>query len=117
MWGWILAGIVALIAGIGFAQHRSQRGTYRPLASRQPQRPQRGETPLGMEATDLETVTRAARRNEALERAHTNWTRKDGSTFRFGSDAADTTIDPMPDDETYAKRFHAAYMKNKKEDT
>ena len=112
MWGWIAAAGVGLIAAVSFLQYRAQRHTYRPLASRQPPRPQDRETPLGMEATDIDAVTRVARRNEALERAHTNWNRSSGM-----GRGAETSIDPMPDDETYAKRFHTAYMRNRKKDT
>ena len=64
-------------------------------------------TPLGMEATDLTLIDRVARQNDALERTHTIGARKSGSFVARTS----THIDPMPEDETYAARYHSAYIK------
>ena len=106
---WIVAILLGLVGGISLYQFRSQRGTYRSLSSRQPARKVSGEVPLGMEATDLSAVNSVARRNESLERSHTSWTRRSGML----SGAADTDIQPLSDDETYAKRYHAAFLQDK----
>lgn len=106
MWGWIIAAVVGVIALVCFAQYRARSRTYTPLSNRQPERRTR-EVPLGMEAIDMDSVNRAARRNESLERGHTNWTNRGGM-------AAATDVPPMADDETYAKRFHTAFIKDKK---
>ena len=113
MWGWILAGGLGLIALISFYQYQNQRGTFRPLSSRQPARRVSTEKPLGMEATDLDAVNATSRRNESLERSQLNWTRS--GLLPGGS--ADTDILPLSDDETYAKRFHTAFMNNTKDRT
>ena len=109
MWGWIIGGLLAVIGLISFAQYRRQSGTYRRLSGRQPARRISKDVPLGMEATDIDSVNSVNRRNESLERSHTNWTR--GSRTRSAS--ADTDIQPLADDETYAKRFHTAFLKDK----
>ena len=106
LWAAILIGLALGVAAIGYRQHRARRGIYRPLATRQPQRRAAPQATLGLEATDMGVVNAAARRNESLERGHTNW------TFRGGLSAA-TDVAPMADDETYAARFHAAFMKDK----
>ncbi|MGB3244379.1 MAG: hypothetical protein WBB25_07585 [Sulfitobacter sp.] len=106
-WAWIIASILGVVALICFAQYRGARATYTPLANRQPERRAVGGVPLGMEAIDLDSVNSAARRNESLERGHTNWTNRGGI-------AAATDVAPMADDETYAKRFHTAFIKDKK---
>ena len=110
MWGWIILGVVGAVAVISVAQYRANAGTYRPLSSRQPPRPAARKTPLGMEAIDMGEITRTNRRNESLERAHTNWTQKRDQTA-----AAATQVDPMPDDETYAAHYHRAFIKDKKD--
>lgn len=107
-WLWILGAVVAGVAGISALQYRASRGQYRPLAQRQPQARARQAPELGMEAVDMEAVRHTQRRNESFERSQTIWSRKGGI-----SQAIDTTIAPMADDETYAKRFHTAFMKNK----
>lgn len=110
-WGWIIGIALVAVVGISYAQYRAQAGTYRSLSSRQPERAESGPRPLGTEALDLEAVQRTQRRNESLERAHTSLTRRKG---RFSSlESADTDIQPMADDETYARRFHAAFQRNK----
>ena len=111
----IALAVLALIVGIAYLQHRATRGIYTPLASRQPPRAEKAEKPLGMEATDLDMVLRTARRNEGLERSNSGITRSGWTGL--GAVSAEATIEPMPDDETYARRFHAAYMKNKTKDT
>jgi len=93
---------VILVAVIAWLQYRVQAGGYQPLANRKPASSYDGTTPLGMEATDLDVVERAQRRNESLERASTSFTRG-----KFGRDAL--SVRPWADDETYAKRFHAAF--------
>jgi len=109
LWGWICCGVMGAVVLISYVQHRAASRTYRPLTSRQPARRVTADVPLGMEATDIAAVNRVTRHNEALERSHTNWTR--GS--RTQAAAADTDIQPLADDETYARRFHTAFMKNK----
>ncbi|MFT6673996.1 MAG: hypothetical protein ACJAVM_000167 [Sulfitobacter sp.] len=113
MWVWIMAGIIAGVAVIGYGQYQRQKGQYRPMSQRQPARRTSDKTPLGMEALDLAAVARTTRRNESLERGHTNWTRK-GSGFLSAS--AETDIQPLADDETYAARFHTAFQKDKTKD-
>jgi len=81
------------------------RQPRRPLSQRQPSvRISTGTVPLGMEATDLELIQKVGRKNDALERTTGH---SAGLFFR----SAATDIDPMPDDETYAARFHRAFKK------
>lgn len=103
MWIWLLALVVAGVGITGFLQYRAQRSTYRSLAGRQPPR-RTSDVPLGMEATDLDAVSRTNRRNESLERGQTNWLTSKGV---FGR--ADTDVPPLADDETYAARYHDAF--------
>ncbi|KIN66353.1 hypothetical protein Z946_365 [Sulfitobacter noctilucicola] len=107
---WPILAVGALIAVIAVLQYRARRGIHRPLASRQPER-QVSEVPLGMEALDLDAVSRTNRRNESLERGQTNWLGKAGF---FGR--TDTDVAPLADDETYAARFHDAFQKNRSKD-
>lgn len=102
--GAALLGVLVVIA----QQYRAARGTYRPLSRRQPQRRVANTPELGMEAIDMTEVRRTQRSNESLERVNDPWSQRRG-----GSRTVDTSVDAMPDDETYAKRFHAAFMKNK----
>ena len=111
MWGWIIGGVLLVVIGISLAQHRAQAGTYRPLSSRQPERPDVKDRPLGTEAIDLDLVNSVQRRNESLERGNTNWTRRKGRLS--GLESAETYIPPMADDATYATRFYAAFKKKK----
>ncbi|KIN77376.1 hypothetical protein C8N31_103218 [Sulfitobacter mediterraneus] len=113
MWVWIIGTIVAVVAVISYGQYRTQKGTYRPLSSRQPARRAEEKTPLGMEALDMRIVSSATRRNESLERGQTNWTRKG---FGFFTTSADTDIEPLADDETYAARYHTAFQKDQTKD-
>lgn len=88
-----------------------RRAPRRPLAARRPGRDEMGQTravPLGMEATDLALIDRVARRNDALERTHMVAGTKDKTSFAA---AASTHVAPLPEDETYAARFHRAYIK------
>ena len=85
------------------------------MATRQPGRDEMGQVrdvPLGMEATNLDLVDQVNRRNDALERTNT----VAGQKRRTGSfaAAASTRVDAMPEDETYAARYHRAY--NQKDD-
>lgn len=107
VWLWIIGGVVGLIALIGCFQYRARSGTYTSLSSRQPARRPHRSVPLGMEATDMNVVNDANRRNESLERGQTNWMNR-------GAMEAATDVPPMADDETYAKRFHTAFIKDKK---
>ncbi|WP_415403222.1 hypothetical protein [Tateyamaria sp. SN3-11] len=85
----------------------------RPLAARRPGRVEMGQTravPLGMEATDLDLVNQVSRKNDALERSHVIATKRTKLGDSFAS-ASSTQIAPMPEDETYAARYHSAYIK------
>ncbi|MBT6189326.1 MAG: hypothetical protein HOI22_03560 [Tateyamaria sp.] len=80
------------------------------LAARRPGRDEMGQnrlSPLGMEATDLSLIDRVARQNDALERAPSIVIDRKG-TFAA---RASTHVDAMPEDETYAARYHRAFMK------
>lgn len=77
-----------------------QRGPRRPLAHRQPKLASK-DVPRGMEATNMDAVDTANRRNQSLERS-TSW------KFGFGS-YADQPIRAFDDDETYAKTYHHLY--------
>ena len=82
----------------------------RPLAARRPGRDEMGQNhprPLGLEATDLALIGRVTRRNEALERTTSIGMRRTGIFERHAS----THVDAMPEDETYAARYHRAFMK------
>jgi hypothetical protein len=80
-------------------------GPRRPLATRQPQAAEPAAlVPLGMEATDLSAVSAVNRRNDSLERSF--------GGIRPGTRAQDRAahVERMPDDETYAARFHRAFQ-------
>ncbi|MEL7261290.1 MAG: hypothetical protein AAGK69_07930 [Pseudomonadota bacterium] len=77
-----------------------------PLSARRPSRAEMGQVrdvPLGMEALDLRVVDRAARMNDTAERLPTIAGR-DGFFAR-----SSTHVDAMPEDETYAARYHRAF--------
>lgn len=114
MWPTILSAVIVGVAVVALLQYRAQKGTYRPLASRQPDaRAPQQDLPLGMEAIDVTSVNRVNRTNAALERTSVDWIKgRQNNATRTGADS----IEPMPDDETYAKRFHTAFMKNKSKD-
>ena len=87
-----------------------RRKAKRPLADRAPSRDEMGQAgrsvPLGMEATDIDLVERVARQNDRLERVNgvrmfTKSLLRERSTF----------VAPLPDDETYAARFHRVFNK------
>ncbi|WP_299376795.1 hypothetical protein [uncultured Tateyamaria sp.] len=89
-----------------------RRGPRRPLAARRPDRRAMGQeqsVPLGMEATDLALIDRVNRKNDALERV--TMPRTGQSRSLSGLAGASTHIDPMPEDETYAARYHRAHNK------
>ena len=84
-----------------------RREPRRPLAARRPDRAEMGQdrgVPLGMEATDMSLVDQVSRKNDALERANVS---------RPGAYAAQSNLHvaAMPEDETYAARFHRAFQK------
>ncbi|MEL7093602.1 MAG: hypothetical protein AAFN94_17885 [Pseudomonadota bacterium] len=60
-----------------------------------------------MEATDLGLIDRVARQNDALERTSAPRTHQPTGSFAA---AASTDVAPMPEDETYAARYHRAFM-------
>ena len=81
-----------------------------PLAARRPGRGEMGQlrsTPLGMEALDMKLIDRVTRTNDTLERTHNMHTDKSGSAIGRSS----TYVEAMPEDETYAARYHRAYNK------
>ena len=78
----------------------------RPLAARQPAQEQPDTPlPLGMEATDLSSVSAVNRRNDSLERSF--------GGIRPGTFAQDKAahVAAMPNDETYAARYYRAFQK------
>ena len=80
-------------------------GPRRPLAARQPGQAQdMGAVPLGMEATDLNAVSAVNRRNDALERVFGGV-----RSCARAQDRADH-VERIPDDETYAARFHRVFQ-------
>lgn len=89
-------------------QHRRASRTYRPLSQRQPQMERDPKPELGMEAIDMTEINRTTARNESLERTSNAFSRG-----RDKTSAANMAIQPMADNETYARRFYAAFMKNK----
>lgn len=107
-WEWILGAALVAVAGIAALQYRTARGQHRPLAQRQPQRQTPNTPDLGMEAIDMAEIRRTQSRNDSLERPQTLWGFGQGTR-----NTASTNVQPLADDETYAKRFHAAFMKNK----
>jgi len=80
-----------------------RRGPRRPLSQYQPLRQDQEETPLGFEALDLREVNAVNRRNAALERISTPFSNISGARVN------DRPVTQMPDDETYAARYHRAY--------
>ncbi|MEL7165394.1 MAG: hypothetical protein AAFY52_08895 [Pseudomonadota bacterium] len=63
-----------------------------------------------MEATDLALIDKVARQNDALERTSAPRTHQARGSFAA---AASTDVAPMPEDETYAARYHRAFQKQK----
>jgi len=115
---WILLACVVVVTVVSIAQYRAARGVYVPLSQRKPgaidpAQPAERDVPLGMEALDLKEVARTARRNDALERSGSLG---HGRMLSHNINTAADGIDPLPDDETYAKRFHTAFIKDKTED-
>lgn len=108
VWLWAGAGLLVMVTLVAIAQYRSANATYSPLSQSQPDR-RSPDTPLGMEALDLEHVSRTNRTNESLERGQTNWLR--GAGF-FGR--SDNDVLPLSDDETYAARYYDAFHKDKR---
>ena len=92
-----------------------RREPRRPLSTRQPRRDTRGDVPLGFEAIDMSVVDAVNRRNAALDRVGTFF----GVRRSFGSflETAETHVDPLADDETYAARYHRAYNRKKGQQT
>ena len=87
-----------------------RRAARQPLAARRPSRGEMGQTgavPLGFEATDLSLVNAVSRRNDALERS--NLVRQEDG--HAGIAQASTHVEAMPEDETYAARYHRAFQK------
>lgn len=83
-----------------------RRGPRKPLTARQPKLEQR-ETPLGMEATDLDVVEATIRQNQSLERSGQIFGQSKGSFAQ----AADRTVRTFKDDETYAAEYHRTFGK------
>jgi len=78
----------------------------RPLAAMRPDAPKR-QVPLGMEAMDLKLIDRVTRQNQALDRTSGAGLMNTGHG-RLGDSESRAVID-MPQDETYASRYHAAF--------
>ncbi|MEP6068012.1 MAG: hypothetical protein ABJ246_19415 [Paracoccaceae bacterium] len=98
---------MSLWRSITYPFRRQPRG---PLASRRPDRAKLGQTrdvPLGMEEIDLDLVKTVARKNDALEK--TNMASERNGGFLTGH--RNTYVAPMPEDESYAARFHRAFNK------
>ncbi len=98
--------LVLAVAVLVWVQRRTIQTVRRPLSARQPER-REPDVPLGMEALDLDEVSRTNRLNESLERGQTNWLTRTGF---FGR--PDTDIQPLADDETYAARYYNAFQKD-----
>ena len=60
-----------------------------------------------MEEIDMDLVDKVARRNDALEKTNTQYDKNRG----FFMAHRNTYVAPMPEDESYAARFHRAYKK------
>ncbi len=58
-----------------------------------------------MEATNLDLIDKVSRRNDALERVNQVRTDSPG----HWTAAASTDVKPMPEDETYATRYHRVF--------
>jgi hypothetical protein len=78
-------------------------GPRRPLSARQPHLSAGdNKTPLGMEATDISSVSAVNRRNDALERSFgVNVT---NARDRVGH------VEPLPNDETYSAWYTRAFQ-------
>jgi len=109
-WILVLGAIIACVIAISALQYRAAKGQYRPLASRQPARPVQQKPGLGMEAIDMNEIRRTQRSNDSFERVNNIWTKRGSIT----SDVS-TSVDAMPDDETYARRYHAAFHNKNKD--
>ena len=102
--------LVLAVAVLVWVQRPTIQPVLRPLSARQPERREQ-DVPLGMEALDLDEVSRTNRLNESLERGQTNWLTRTGF---FGR--PDTDVQPLADDETYAARYYNAFQKDKIKD-
>ena len=60
-----------------------------------------------MEAVDFDLIDKINRRNDALERV--NQVRMNNRPGGWTA-AASTDVEPMPEDETYAARYHRAFQ-------
>lgn len=107
-WTLILGAVCVGVVAIAALQYRATRGQYRPLSTHQPQRRESNTPELGMEAIDMAEIQRTQRRNESLERTNKIWTRQGDAT-----NGVDVNVAALPDDETYARRFYTAFIKNK----
>ena len=67
--------------------------------------------PLGLEAVDMSMIDTVNRQNAALERVSNMFAPR----RRIGSflESAESHVTPLPDDETYAARYHRAYNQKK----
>lgn len=84
-------------------------GPRRPLAARQPHADRNApDVPLGMEATDIASVAKVNRHNDALERATGNAVLRQTGAKDPRNSASH--VAPMPEDETYAARYHRAFQ-------
>jgi len=81
-----------------------RRQPRRPLAARRPECEISGSVPLGLEETDLSLINDVTRRNDALERPISSGARRGGPV------QSSLAVRPMPEDETYAARYHRAFL-------
>lgn len=108
---WFLA-IPLLIALAAVVEALLRRGRYRPLAAkfarRHPAPGQMARTSGPVHgAVDTEGFRRALRHNSG------GWGPVSGLGFGNRDDDGQAAVLPMPEDETYAARFHAAFGKDK----
>lgn len=86
-----------------------RRGPRQPLAHMRPEPAPQREIPLGMEAIDMDMVEKVSRQNDALERTNRIASGQRGGMTGHWSRQSATHVEPMPEDETYAARYHRAY--------
>ncbi len=98
---WLALSITALIVAIALIQRQARVGTYRSLASRQPVI-EMEHRPLGTEATDLDALAAANRRNAALDGLNAAPRVFGGAKSHFDA----THIPAEADDADYARRYH-----------
>jgi hypothetical protein len=102
----ILLAIVAIIAAAIAVEAWLRSGKRRPLSRLAESETYQKPVPLGHEAIDLAAFDRAVAANTALA----NKTSSDGRNHSYLAVHAQPPL-PMPDDATYAARYHKAFGK------